>query len=101
MSLPIAIPSSTLLHPTPANDTAKIEKSAKDFESLLLSNWLQQAEESFAKLPGADDDEDPGKDQFQGIAMQSLGAAMTAAGGIGISRMISKNLHAAAANAQS
>ncbi len=104
MSLPIAIPLSTLILPgaSSGNETAKIEKSAQDFESLLLSNWLQQAEESFAKLPGTDDDEDPGnsKDQFQGIAMQSLGAAMTAAGGIGLSRMISKNLRAAAVNAQ-
>lgn len=95
MALPIAIASSTLVHPgpTPTNETAKIEKSAKDFESLLLSNWLQQAEQTFARLPGADDDEDPAKDQFQGIAMQSLGASMTASGGIGIARMISKNLH--------
>jgi Rod binding domain-containing protein len=80
---------------SPETDNAKIEKSAKDFESLLLGSWLQQAEQSFGSLPGGDDDEDadPGKDQFQGIAMQSLGSAMTAAGGIGIAKMISKQLH--------
>ncbi len=70
----------------------KIEKSAKDFESILLGSWLQQAEQSFGSLPGGDD-EDSGKDQFQGMAMQQLGTSMTAAGGIGIAKMISTQLH--------
>jgi Rod binding domain-containing protein len=79
-------------------DNSKIEKSAKDFESILLGSWLQQAEHSFGSLPGGDDDEDAdaGKDQLEGIAMQSLGSSMTAAGGIGIAKMISKQLHRAA-----
>jgi Rod binding domain-containing protein len=75
----------------------KIEKSAKDFESILLGSWLQQAEQSFGSLPGGDEDgdEDSGKEQFQGIAMQSLGTSMTNSGGIGIAKMISKQLHKA------
>ena len=78
-----------------AKESAKIEKSAKDFESLLLSGWLTQAEQSFAKLPGGDDDDDAdaGKEQFQGIAMQSLGTSLTEAGGIGLAKMIAKQLH--------
>jgi Rod binding domain-containing protein len=78
-------------------EKSKIEKSAKDFESILLGNWLQQAEESFGSVPGgeSDDDGDPGKDQFQGIAMQSLGNSMTAAGGIGIAKMIAQQLYKA------
>ncbi len=86
-----------LVHPAalPAKENAKIEKSAKDFESLLLSGWLQQAEDSFAKLPGGDDEEDadPGSGQLQGIAMQSLGTSLTNSGGIGIAKMIAQNLH--------
>lgn len=79
-----------------AMENTKIEKSAKDFESILLGSWLQQAEESFGSVPGEDsDDVDPGKEQFQGLAMQQLGTAMTAAGGIGIARMISTQLHKA------
>lgn len=80
-----------------ATENSKIEKSAKDFESILLGSWLQQAEQSFGSVPGGDDDDsaDPGKDQFQGIAMQSLGTSMTASGGIGIAKMISKQLHKA------
>jgi Rod binding domain-containing protein len=88
-----------LRHPEQAStENSKIEKSAKDFESILLGSWLQQAERSFASLPGGDDDgdADTGKEQFQGIAMQSLGEAMTAAGGIGIAKIIAKQLHKAA-----
>jgi Rod binding domain-containing protein len=88
-----------LRHPgSAATENSKIEKSAKDFESILLGSWLQQAEQSFGSLPGGDDDgdADAGKEQFQGMAMQSLGNSMTAAGGIGISKMISKQLHKAA-----
>jgi Rod binding domain-containing protein len=80
-----------------ATVNTKIEKSAKEFESILLGSWLQQAEQSFGSLPGGDDDDDAdaGKEQFQGMAMQSLGRSMTAAGGIGIAKMISKQLHKA------
>ena len=79
-----------------ATENSKIEKSAKDFESILLGSWLQQAEQSFGSVPGGDDDDaDAGKDQFQGMAMQSLGTSMTASGGIGIAKMISKQLHKA------
>ena len=75
-------------------DQAKAEKAGKDFESLLLGQWLQGAEDSFGKLPGGDDDEDAdaGTSSMQGIAMQSLGQAMTASGGIGIARMITAQL---------
>jgi Rod binding domain-containing protein len=88
-----------LRHPASAEkENSKIEKSAKDFESILLGSWLQQAEQSFGSLPGGDDDDDAdaGKEQFQGMAMQQLGNSMTAAGGIGIAKMIAKQLHKAA-----
>jgi Rod binding domain-containing protein len=80
-----------------SKENQKIEKSAKDFESILLGSWLQQAEESFGSLPGAEDEDDmdSGKEQFQGIAMQSLGSSLTASGGIGIASMIAKQLHKA------
>jgi len=63
----------------------------------LLGSWLQQAEQSFAKVPGGDgeDEDDSGKDQFQGIAMQALAGSLTASGGIGIARMITKHLKSA------
>jgi Rod binding domain-containing protein len=89
-----------LLHQTASlgKENSKIEKSAKDFESILLGSWLQQTEQSFGSLPGAEDeDADSGKDQYSGIAMQALGTSMTTAGGIGIAKMISTSLHKAEA----
>jgi len=79
-----------------ANDRfAKIDKAAKDFESILLGQWLEKAEKSFASVPGSDPDEDndPGHDQFQSIGCEFLGEALSKAGGIGIASMISKHLH--------
>lgn len=78
---------------------AKTEKAGKDFESVLLGSWLQQAESTFASVPGGDgeEDEDAGKDSFQGIAMQALAGSLTASGGIGIAKMITQHLRTAQA----
>jgi Rod binding domain-containing protein len=99
VAIPINTQNNTVLRKAadPSTENGKIEKSAKDFESILLGSWLQQAEQSFASLPGGDDegDADVGKEQFQGIAMQSLGSSMTASGGIGLAKVISKQLHKA------
>ena len=78
------------------NNSKKIDKAAHDFESILLGEWLEQAEKSFASVPGSDPDKDAdsGHDQMQSLACQFLGSAMSKAGGIGISAMISKHLRA-------
>jgi Rod binding domain-containing protein len=77
------------------NDDAKIEKGATEFESMLLSTWLQKAEESMATVPGADDDEDSaGREQMMSLATQTMASSMAATGGIGIAKMIAKAMHA-------
>jgi Rod binding domain-containing protein len=81
---------------TLSQEMSKIDKSAKDFESLLLGSWLQEAEHSFAKVPGTDEEENDGgstADMQEGMAMQPLGEAMAASGGIGIAHLISRQLH--------
>ena len=90
-----AMANQTLRAAGAASENQKIDKAGHDFESLLMTNWLQQAEQSFAKVPGTDEEEesDSGKDQYMSLAMQSLGTAMSAAGGIGIAKMISASLH--------
>ncbi|MBB6145024.1 Rod binding domain-containing protein [Silvibacterium bohemicum] len=78
-------------------DDAKIEKGSKEFESVLLGSWLQQAEQSFASVPGAEDDEDEaGRDQVMNYGVQALSQSLAASGGIGIAKMVSKAMHAAA-----
>ncbi len=82
-----------------SRERQKIEKAGTDFESILLGNWLQGAEKSFAAAPGGDDDsdgsdDDGGKDQFMGMAMQQLAGTLAKSGGIGIARMITEHLQA-------
>jgi Rod binding domain-containing protein len=82
-------------------NAAKIQKSAREFEAVLLSHWLEQAEQSFASVPGSDQDPDadPGRDQFHAIAMQAVGSALTGGhGGLGIEKMVAKHLEAQAAH---
>jgi Rod binding domain-containing protein len=77
-------------------DAAKIEKGAKEFESVLVGSWLQQAEQSFGTVPGADDGQDVGRDSMMSLGVQTLATSMAASGGIGIGRMVAKAMHAAA-----
>jgi Rod binding domain-containing protein len=80
-----------------AIDGAKIDKGAKEFEAVLVGSWLQQAEQSFATIPGADDDnQDVGKDSMMSFGVQSLASSMAASGALGIGKMIAKAMHAAA-----
>jgi Rod binding domain-containing protein len=81
----------------PARDDAKIEKGAREFEAMLLTTWLQQAEQSMATVPGAEDDEDaPGREQMMSLGVQSVASSMAASGGIGIGRMIAQAMHSMA-----
>jgi Rod binding domain-containing protein len=80
-----------------ADNKSKIEKSAKDFEAVLTAHWLDQAEQSFATVPGGDPDADPasGHDQFQSIAMQAVASAISGHhGGLGIAKMVASHLEA-------
>jgi Rod binding domain-containing protein len=79
--------------PAGASDDAKIEKGSTEFEAILVGSWLQQAEQSFATVPGADDDQDPGGEQMMSLGVQQLATAMAAHGGIGIGKMIAKAMH--------
>ncbi len=80
-----------------SGEKAKIEKAGKDFESVLLGSWLQDAEKTFATVPGGDEEEGDGtREQFTGMAMQQLATSLVSAGGIGIARMIAGHLEAAA-----
>ncbi len=76
------------------NDPSKINKAAKDFESILIGQWLEQAEKSFGTVPGTDPDQenDSAHDQFQSIACQTLAQGLSRTGGFGIASMISKQL---------
>src|ERR1700722_9361310 len=82
--------------PSAKGRPSKIDKASHDFESILVGQWLEKAEKSFATVPGADPDQnqDSGHDQFQSIACQYLAQGLTKNGGFGIATMISKHLTA-------
>jgi Rod binding domain-containing protein len=83
-----------LRHGVAQNDPAKINKASRDFESILIGQWLEQAEKSFGTIPGTDPDQenDSAHDQFQSIACQTLAQGLSKTGGFGIASMISKQL---------
>lgn len=79
----------------------KIEKGAKEFEALLLTGWLQKAEESLATVPGGDDDDDAAGQQMMSIGVQSLAQSLANSGGIGIGAMIEKAMLSMAQKSES
>jgi len=97
LGLPLPQASSAALQ-VPRRDSSvsgsKIDKAAKDFETILLSQWLEQAREAFAGVPGGDEDDadDPGASAMSNLGMESLAAAITRAGGLGIAHVIAGQL---------
>jgi Rod binding domain-containing protein len=86
-------------NPATKESPSKIDKAAHDFESILVGQWLEKAEKSFASVPGGDPDrdQDSGHDQFQSIACEFMAQGLSKSGGFGIAAMISKHLTAAEA----
>ena len=74
---------------------------AKEFESILLGQWLQAAETSFGDVPGGNDDRDAGDDQFSSFAVQQLARRLTDSGGLGIATIVAKALEKDAAQTNS
>jgi Rod binding domain-containing protein len=86
-----------------ASGDTKLENAARSFEAILLNKWLQDAEKSFATVPGEDPDKehaDPGTDQFRSLAFQAVAESITASGGIGIASMIVKQMSRTGAHAE-
>ncbi|HZD31395.1 MAG TPA: hypothetical protein VE779_07015 [Candidatus Angelobacter sp.] len=74
--------------------SGKTAQAAQEFESILLTQWLEQARQAFAGVPGGDDEEDadPGAGQMMSLGMHSLATAVTKQGGIGIARLLTHYL---------
>ncbi len=81
---------------TQVSDT-KLLSTAREFESILLGQWLQGAESSFGSVPGSEDDQDAGDDQMKGFSVQQLAKSLSASGGVGIAGLVSKALEKSAA----
>ena len=66
----------------------KLEKSAQDFEGLLLGTlWKSMGDDMKDSFEG-----DPAGGSFLDMGLQAVGNAMAKSGGIGIGRMLLKKL---------
>jgi Rod binding domain-containing protein len=76
-----------------------VTKSAREFEAVLLGHWLEDAEKTFASVPGSDPDKDesPGSDNYRSIGLQGVATSIANSGGIGIASMLVKYLNRTAA----
>lgn len=75
----------------PSGLVHKVGDASQDFESVLLGQWLQQADASFGSVPG-EEDENSNDSQMKNFAMQHLAQEITKSGGIGIAKMVERAL---------
>lgn len=71
-----------------AAGATKLSHAAVEFESVLLGQWLQSAQKSFATVPGSEEDEDAGGEQMLGFATQQLAQSIAKSGGLGIAKLV-------------
>ena len=76
---------------TNGGEAARLSSAAKEFESVLLGQWLKDAESTFGSVPGSEED-DAGGQQMKDFAMQHLATEITDRGGVGIAPMVERAL---------
>ena len=75
-----------------STNPADLAHTSKEFESILLGQWLQSAESSFGSVPEGEDESDAGEEQMKGFAVQQLAKSFSDSGGIGIARLVLNEL---------
>ncbi len=81
---------SALPEPAKTAKAAKAEHAGMEFEAVLLNTVLGSLERSFSHLPGGK--EDHATEGYSGLAMQALTSGLARSGGIGLGRLIAKEL---------
>lgn len=66
----------------------KLKKASVQFESMLVSSLWKDMEKTF----GQDDSDQPGFDTMQDMGLRAMTTALAASGGIGIAKMIDKQV---------
>jgi Rod binding domain-containing protein len=84
-------PAATSVGANSSTNAASLSSAAKEFESVLLGQWLKDAESTFGTVPGNEED-DAGGEQMKEFAVQHVATAITNTGGIGIAPMVEKAL---------
>jgi Rod binding domain-containing protein len=71
----------------------KLAKAAREFEAILLQNWLEKMNKSMAEDK---DSQDAAHDTITSMGAQAVATALSARGGIGIASMLLRHLQAGA-----
>jgi len=88
---PVNLPATGNLATNVPGKTARLTSAAEEFESVLLGQWLKDAESTFGSVSGSEE-EDSGGEQMKEFTMQHLASEITYRGGIGIAPIVEKAL---------
>jgi Rod binding domain-containing protein len=69
--------------------SSQLKKSAQEFESILIQSWLEKMNQSFV---GTSESQDPTHETVSSLGTQAIASALAARGGIGIARMLLRQL---------
>lgn len=84
-----AVLDTSLAAPAARRDSpARIQKSASDFEALLLSQMLKSARESGGGLMGVGDDDNDANSTMVELGEQQFAQALARGGGFGIAKLV-------------
>ncbi len=83
---------STSKLPSTTSKASDLSSKAKEFEAILLGQWLQGSATAFGSVPGGDEEEDAGAEQMKGFAFQHLASGLAEKGGVGIAKIVEKAL---------
>lgn len=75
---------------TPASQ--RLSTAAREFESILVNQWLQGAEASLGAAPDGQEDADADGDQMKGFAIQQLAQAISSKDCFGIRKLVQHGL---------
>ncbi len=74
---------------TGAAPSPKLVKAAHEFEAILLQSWMEKMNQSFVGESGS---QDPAHDTVSSLGTEAIAQALAARGGIGIAKMILRQL---------
>lgn len=73
----------------------KLKKAAQEFEAILLTQWLEKMQQSFSD---SEQSGDPAHETLSSFGTQAVATALSERGGIGIARMLLRQLKTTAGN---
>ncbi|HTV65676.1 MAG TPA: hypothetical protein VMD98_08730 [Bryocella sp.] len=74
---------------TPDSKAGKTAAAAREFEAILLQDWLEKMNETFV---GVEKSTDPAQGTVNSLASQTIATAVANRGGIGIANLLLKHL---------